>query len=229
MTMKPRILIIEDAAEIRAFLEAALADDYSVKTAATGKDGLKLASRQPPDLVILDLGLPDMDGKEIIATIRQQNSLPIIVLSARNREGEKVTALELGADDYLTKPFGTKELLARIKVALRHHSRREANSEQIYQQAGLSVDVNLRRVIMDENLLSLTPTEYALIAALVRKAGQIVTQSELLHTVWGKSGDNNGHYLRIYIQHLRNKLKDDPLAPRFIFTEPGIGYRLLGD
>jgi two-component system KDP operon response regulator KdpE len=229
MTTLPRILIIEDALEIRNFLEAALSHAYQIKTAATAKDGLKLSSRQPPDAIILDLGLPDMDGKEFIAEIRKQSQLPIIVLSARHRESEKVAALEMGADDYLTKPFGTEELLARIKVALRRRSRHEVTDAEIYDIGGLRVNLILRQVQLDGSAIQLTPTEYSLLACLVRKAGQIVTQSELLREVWGNSGNNNSHYLRIYVQHLRNKLKDNPLKPKFILTDPGVGYRLVGE
>ena len=224
MITLPRILLIEDEPEIRTFLETVLADNYQIKTSANGKDGLKQLTRQLPDLVLLDLGLPDMDGKDIIAEIRALSQLPIIILSARHAETEKVLALEAGADDYLTKPFGAAELLVRIKVALRHVNR-IANDDVIYQHNDLSVDLNQRRVLLSGQVVALTPTEYALLVCLVRKAGQIITQSELLKTVWGKSGTQNSHYLRIYVQHLRQKLHDDPLAPLYIFTEPGIGYR----
>jgi len=172
MPAKSHIVIIEDEPEISRFLEASLVKQgYGVKTAADGKTGLKISSAHPPDLIILDLGLPDMDGKDVIKALREWNNVPIIILSARDQEAEKVAALELGADDYLTKPFGTSELLAR-------------------------------------------------------KSGQVVTQAELLRAVWGKHSEERDHYLRIYVQRLRQKIGDDPLHPQFIFTEPGVGYRL---
>lgn len=228
-TSLPRLFVIEDEPEIRNLLETALASDYHVKSAANAKDGLKLLSRHPPDVVLLDLGLPDMDGKAVIAEIRAFSSLPIIILSARSAESEKVSALEAGADDYITKPFGLTELRARIKVALRHANRTGTVDDAVYKSQDLKVDLTARRVTREGHAIALTPTEYALLACLVRKAGHIVTQSELLHDVWGKGGAENKHYLRIYIQHLRKKLGDDPISPRYIFTDPGIGYRLISN
>ncbi len=220
-------MLVEDEPEISRFLEAALeARNYGVSVADNGKLALKIIAAQPPDLLILDLGLPDMDGKAIIKSLREWSRLPIIILSARDQEDEKVAALEMGADDYLTKPFGTAELMARIAVALRHASRREAAAELTYSFGNLVVDLVKRTVMKKGEEIHLTPTEYALLAALVRKAGQVVTQAELLQEVWGRDSLEHDHYLRIYIQKLRQKLGDNPLNPDLIFTEPGIGYRL---
>ena len=228
MGVKPRIVIIEDEPEISRFLEASLIKQgYGVKTASNGKNGLKILSVHPPDLIILDLGLADMDGKAVIKSVREWSSIPIIILSARDQDVEKVAALELGADDYLTKPFSTPELLARIKVALRHAVRKENVEEQIYSFKALKIDLLKRQVLLKGKEVSLTPTEYDLLAALARKEGQTVTQIDLLHTVWGKDSEEQDHYLRIYIQRLRQKIGDDPLHPQYIFTEPGIGYRLV--
>lgn len=220
-------MIVEDEREISRFLEAALiAQDYNVDTVSSGRDALKLSAAQPPDTVILDLGLPDIDGKEVIRKLREWSRVPIIVLSARDQEQEKVEALELGADDYLTKPFGTQELLARIKVALRHASRREQPAEQTYTYKELTIDLARRKTLMRGAEIHFTPTEYDLLSLLARKSGQVVTHAEMLREVWGRNAEENDHYLRIYIQRLRQKLSDDPLQPEYIFTEPGIGYRL---
>jgi two-component system KDP operon response regulator KdpE len=228
MPAKPHIVIIEDEPEISRFLEASLEKQgYGVKTAADAKTGIKISSAHPPDLIILDLGLPDMDGKAVIKTLREWTNIPIIILSARDQEAEKVAALELGADDYLTKPFSTPELLARIKVALRHAVRKENTEEQIYSYHALKVDLLRRRVSLKDKEVSLTPTEYDLLAALAHKSGQVVTQAELLRAVWGKHSEERDHYLRIYVQRLRQKIGDDPLHPQYIFTEPGVGYRLI--
>ncbi|MDF3024375.1 MAG: DNA-binding response regulator [Alphaproteobacteria bacterium] len=227
MTTKPQIMVVEDEPEISRFLESALeARGYGVTLADNGRLALKISAAQPPDLLILDLGLPDMDGKDIIKSLREWSRLPIIVLSARDQEDEKVAALEIGADDYLTKPFGTAELMARITVALRHAIRREAPAEMTYSFGDIVVDLAKRHVMLKGEEVHFTPTEYSLLAALVRKAGQVVTQAELLQEVWGRDSLDHDHYLRIYVQKLRQKLGDNPLKPRFIYTEPGIGYRL---
>ncbi len=227
MVNKARIVIVEDEREISRFLEAALeAQAYNVETVSSGREALKLTSAQPPDVIILDLGLPDTDGKEVIRKLREWSRVPIIVLSARDQEQEKVEALELGADDYLTKPFGTHELLARINVALRHATRREQPAEMTYSYKELAIDLARRKTILRGSEIHLTPTEYDLISLLARKSGQVVTHGELLKEVWGRNAEQNDHYLRIYIQRLRQKISDDPLRPEYIFTEPGIGYRL---
>lgn len=228
MPDKPYVLIVEDESEIGRFLEASLsALEYKVGLATTGAAALKFCAAHPPDVLVLDLGLPDMDGKDIIRKLRDWSRLPVIVLSARDQEAEKVEALESGADDYLTKPFGIQELAARIKVALRHHSRREKMTEMTYQYKDLTIDLARRKASLKGAEIHLTPTEYDLLSLLARKAGQVVTHSEMLRDVWGRNSAENDHYLRIYIQRLRQKLNDNPLNPAYIFTEPGIGYRLV--
>lgn len=227
MAAKIHVVVVEDEPEIARFLGTALAaQDYAVKTASNAALALKICSSHPPDLIILDLGLPDMDGKAVIKSLREWSKVPIIILSARDQEAEKVLALEMGADDYLTKPFGTAELLARIKVALRHSIRPAEKEENIYAKDDLKIDLAKRLVLIKGAEIHLTPIEYDLLSALARKAGQVVTQTELLREVWGKHSEDHDHYLRIYIQRLRQKIGDDPLRPKYIFTEPGVGYRL---
>ena len=226
-THKARLLIIDDEPQIRRFLRSTLeSQDYDISEAATAAEGEKLLGVHPPDLLILDLGLPDKDGIDILKALRSWNSLPVIVLSARGFEQAKVDALEAGADDYLTKPFGAAELLARIKVALRHAWQiKDAPTDQ-FQSNGLRVDREKRIVTVDGQEVRLTPTEYKLLSTLVQQAGKVVTHGQLLREVWGKRSSEQGHYLRIYMQHLRHKLGDDALNPRFIMTETGVGYRL---
>ena len=223
----PHILIIDDEPQIRRFLRTTLVGhDYDVTEASTASDGEKFLGLHPPDLLILDLGLPDKDGLDVLKDLRAWNSLPVIVLSARGFEQAKVDALEAGADDYLTKPFGAAELLARIKVALRHARQSNAAPSNEFKSNGLKVDAEKRVVSVDGNEVRLTPTEYKLLSALIQSAGKVVTHGQLLRAVWGKRSDEQGHYLRVYMQHLRQKLGDDALNPRFIVTETGIGYRL---
>jgi two-component system KDP operon response regulator KdpE len=220
------VLIIEDEADIRKYLRLTLAaQGYGVTEASTARDGLAVLAARRPDVVLLDLGLPDMDGQDVIRHVREWSEVPIVVLSARERESDKVEALESGADDYLTKPFAPGELLARIRVALRHGARRGEKSA-VFESDGLKVDLAARVVTLDGNEIHLTPIEYKLLATLVAHAGKVLTHSHLLKEVWGKHATENTHYLRIHTQHLREKLGDDPLSPRFIITEPGIGYRL---
>ncbi|MBI1215783.1 MAG: response regulator [Alphaproteobacteria bacterium] len=230
MTLQRQVLIVEDEPDIAQFISAALENNgYVSRIVGTGVDCLRICSGKLPDIVILDLGLPDMDGQEIIRAIRAWSKVPIIVLSARDQEEQKVLALERGADDYLTKPFGMKEFLARVRVVLRHVNRRETLQEAAYCSRDLIVDLARRKVSVGGNETRLTPTEYNLLAVLVAKAGQIVTHAELLREVWGRGSEEHSHYLRIYIQRLRQKLGDDPLYPRHIFTEPGIGYRISAE
>lgn len=228
MTAKVHIVVVEDEPEIARFLKTSLtAQGYAVKVADTAGAALKICGLHPPNLIILDLGLPDMDGKSVISSLREWTRVPIIILSARDQEAEKVLSLELGADDYLTKPFGTAELFARIKVALRHVSRQESPPDkQEYHAGDLRIDFGKRLISVAGREVKLTPTEYDMLIALAKKAGQVVTQIELLRTVWGKNSEDHDHYLRIYIQRLRQKIGDDPLHPKYIFTEPGVGYRL---
>lgn len=225
---KPHILIVDDEPQILKFLRATLTShDYQISEATTAKDALKTLTLRPPNLMLLDLGLPDRDGLDVIQELRGWSQLPVIVLSARGRESDKVTALELGADDYLTKPFGAAELLARINVALRH-ARVVISPEQesIFQIPGLMLDFAKRQVLVDGKETHLTPTEYKLLCTMIQHAGKVVTHGQLLREVWGKRATEQGHYLRIYMQHLRQKLGDDALNPRFLLTETGIGYRL---
>jgi two-component system KDP operon response regulator KdpE len=227
MNVKAHILIVDDEPQIRKFLRTTLTShDYQITEAERISEALKALTLHPPDLMLLDLGLPDGDGLNVIKELRGWSQLPVIVLSARGQEQDKVTALELGADDYLTKPFGAAELLARIGVALRHVRRNGNRQEQIFSSQGLVVDIVKRLVSVDDQEIKLTPTEYKLLCAMVKHAGKVVTHGQLLREVWGKHSSEQGHYLRIYMQHLRQKLGDDALNPRFLITETGVGYRL---
>lgn len=227
MSVMTTALLIEDEGEIRRYLRATLeAQDYDVLEAATAREGLQKLTLNRPDVVILDLGLPDQDGQDFIRSVREWSQTPILVLSAREQEADKIEALESGADDYLTKPFAPGELLARIKVALRHAgSRTVADVLQTFEHDGLKVDTGARRVWLDDEDVHLTPIEYKLLAILIQNAGKVLTHAQLLKAVWNRQAKDQNHYLRIHTQHLREKLKDDPLKPRFILTEPGIGYR----
>lgn len=221
-----RILIIEDDAPIRKFLRAALVDaEYSLDEAETGAQGLRLAVSNPPDAVILDLGLPDLDGLEVLKRLRDWYTSPIIVLSARGQEKDKVLALDSGADDYLTKPFGIGELLARIRVALRHATRQNSATGSVHEQGDLRVDFEARRVFRAGNEIHLTPTEYRLLTTLIKHAGKVLTHRFLLKEVWGPGNVYETHYLRVFMANLRRKLEDDSARPVFLLTEPGVGYR----
>ena len=227
MTEPVRILSIEDEADIRKFLRSTLgANAMTVIEAPTGKEGLRRVTTDNPDIILLDLGLPDMDGMDIIRRIREWTRTPIIVLSARGQERDKIEALDLGADDYLTKPFAAGELIARIRVALRHAHRPTGDQPFVYDYDNLVIDTASRRVRLDGEDVHLTPIEYKLLIVLARNAGKVLTHSFLLNAVRGRHVPDNQTYLRIHTQHLREKLKDDALNPRFIVTEPGIGYRL---
>jgi two-component system KDP operon response regulator KdpE len=228
-----RILIVEDDGPIRRFLQAALTNaGYEVTEAETGRMGLTHMLARMPDLVVLDLGLPDMDGMEIISQVREWSQVPIIVLSARGREGDKVEALNAGADDYLTKPFGVPELLARIRVALRHAAALKAGGPEEasrFQTGDLVVDLAGRRVFVREVEVHLTPLEYRLLTTLVRNAGKVLTHRYLLREVWGPGYQDQTHYPRMFVASLRRKLEDDPAEPRYVLTEQGVGYRLVED
>ncbi len=227
MSEKILVLSIEDENDIRKFLHATLgANNMAVIEAETGKTGLQKATSQSPDVILLDLGLPDMDGMEIIRQIRAFSRTPIIILSARGQERDKIEALELGADDYLTKPFAAGELIARIRVALRHARRPQGDAPFVYDYDSLTIDTAARRVRLDGEDIHLTPIEYKLLSVLARNSGKVLTHGALLNEVWGRHSTDNQTYLRIHTQHLREKLRDDALNPRFIVTEPGIGYRL---
>ena len=229
--MSAVIIIIEDEAQIRRFLRTSLASEgYHVIEAETGKQGLVEAAMRKPDLIILDLGLPDMDGIEVVRELRAWSSVPVVILSARSQEGDKISALDAGADDYLVKPFGVGELLARIRVALRHViSNANGEEEGIFSVKELKVDMIHRKITISGAEVHLTPIEYRLLTVLVKHAGKVLTHRLLLKEVWGPNYVERAHYLRIYMGTLRHKLEQDPARPRFLLTEVGVGYRLAVD
>ncbi|CAN7197237.1 winged helix-turn-helix domain-containing protein [Phenylobacterium sp. LjRoot225] len=225
---KPRILVIDDEPQIHRFLGPALdAAGYEPVRADTAADGLKEIARKPPDAVVLDLGLPDLDGKETLIKARAFYDGPILILSARDRETEKIDALDLGADDYVEKPFGVGELLARLRVALRHRLR-DQGAEPIVSVGDLTIDLVKRLVTRAGEALRLSPREYDLLAQLVQGAGKVVTHRQLLTAVWGPAHEADVQYLRVFVGQLRQKIEPDPATPRLIVTEPGVGYRWLG-
>lgn len=222
-----RILVVDDEPQIQRFLKPALtAAGYDVIEAGTGAEALKAVVTQAPDLVILDLGLPDMDGKEVIANLRGWSDLPVIILSARDRETEKIAALDLGADDYVEKPFGIGELTARIRTALRHRNKADAIPTLI-ETDGLTIDPVHRLVSRAGESLHLTPKEYDLLLLLARHAGRVVTHRTLLTSVWGPAHADDLQYLRVFIGQLRQKIEKNPTDPRIVRTEPGVGYRMV--
>ncbi|WP_339490094.1 response regulator [Pseudomonas sp. EL_65y_Pfl2_R95] len=224
---QPTVLVIDDEAQIRKFLRISLvAKGYRVIESADGGDGLAQAALGKPDMVVLDLGLPDMDGQQVLRELRDWSQVPVLVLSVRSGEGDKVTALDAGANDYMTKPFGIQEFLARVRVLLRQAGSGE-QTQAVIRCGPLSVDFAYRRVTLNALEVALTRKEYAVLAILARHLGRVVTQQHLLKDVWGASHTDDSHYLRVVIGHLRQKLGDDPTAPRFIITEAGVGYRLL--
>jgi two-component system KDP operon response regulator KdpE len=221
---------VEDELPIRRFLRASLAgENYRLAEAETGQQALRLAAQQPPDLVILDLGLPDMDGQEVLKQLREWLKAPIIILSARDQEKQKVTALDSGADDYLTKPFSTAELLARIRVALRHAALALAEEAPVFARGNLRVDLANRRVFVRDKEIHLTPLEYKLLTTLIKQAGKVLTHRYLLKEVWGPHHTQETHYLRVFMASLRRKIEADASQPEFLLTEPGVGYRLAGE
>jgi two-component system KDP operon response regulator KdpE len=219
-----RVLVVDDEAPIRRYLRAALgAQGLTVFESATGQEAVQAVLSHRPDIIILDLGLPDMDGIEVTRRLREWSQTPIIILSVREAEQDKIAALDAGADDYLTKPFGTGELLARMRVALRKQT---TNAEEpVFESNGLTVDFSRRLVKVNENEIQLTPTEYDLLKILVTHAGKVITHRQLLKQVWGE-GYNDMHILRVNISNLRGKIEPDPSRPTYIHTEPGVGYRL---
>jgi two-component system KDP operon response regulator KdpE len=227
----PLVLVVEDEPQLMRFLRATLtAHGYRAVEAATGAQALVEASTRGPDLVLLDLGLPDIGGIEITRRLREWSAVPILVISARGQERDKVEALDAGADDYLTKPFGTSELLARMRVALRHAGRVAGDDgESVFEAGELRVDVGKRLVYRRGEEVRLTRTEYRLLVALVQHAGKVMTHRQLLKQVWGPGSANETHYLRVYMAQLRHKLEDDPARPRHLLTETGVGYRLRVD
>jgi two-component system KDP operon response regulator KdpE len=225
MTM--RVLLVEDDAELRRTLRDALAlEGYEMLTAASLSEGLALAANSTLDLVVLDLVLPDGDGESLLAALRRRQSLPVLVISARQAEGQKIRLLDAGADDYLVKPFGVGELLARLRVALRHRGTRVSAALTAYRRGAVQIDLATQRVRRDGEPVHLTPTEFKLLARLVRSAGQVVTHRQLLNDVWGAEFVEHTQYLRLYMGQLRAKLEADPAEPRLLLTDPGVGYRL---
>ena len=225
----PRVLVIDDEPEIQRAVRGRLeGESFTVEGAFTGAEGMGLVASWHPDVVILDLSLPDIDGIEVTRQLRTWSQVPIIVLSVRGGDVDKVTALEAGADDYLTKPFSGRELVARIRVALRHAAPPAATSsgESLFQTEGLAVDFSRRRVTVDGREVHLTPTEYDVLKYLARNAGKVITRRNLLQGVWGPQYTTEDHYLHVFIGQLRRKLEPNPSRPRYLLTEPGIGYRL---
>jgi len=223
----PLILLIEDEPQMRRFLRVALeGSGYRYLEAATGQEGLALAVQHRPEAILLDLGLPDMDGLDLMTRLREWSRTPVIVISARGQETDKVGALDAGADDYLTKPFGTRELLARIRVALRHADP-EAAEEPVFVLGRWRVDLAKRQVLVEGREVHLTPLEYNLFTTLIHHAGKVVTHRQLLKEVWGGAAGAQPLYLRVYMTQLRHKLEEEPSRPKYLQTEPGVGYRLF--
>jgi len=221
-------VLVEDDPQIRHFLRKALPNHgYRLFEAASGREGLREAETRMPDIIILDLGLPDLDGLEVIQRLREWTTMPIVVLSARGQERDKVAALDAGADDYLSKPFGIAELLARLRVALRHAARTAEERDDLPVTVGnLHIDLVHRRVVVSDREIHLTPIEYRLLATLAKHAGKILTQRQLLTEVWGPPYADQAHYLRVYMAQLRRKVEADPTRPKYLLTEAGVGYRL---
>lgn len=233
MVQKLSVLVIEDEKSICDFIAKTLnASDYKAVTAGSGKEGLAILTSALPDLVLLDLGLPDMDGIDIIKQTREWSSLPIIVISARVQEREKVAALDAGADDYITKPFGTDELLARIRTAIRHSNKivdDKVNSTRPYSARGLVVDFGKRLVTVERKEIHLTRVEYKIVSMLAQNSGKVITHSSLIEQVWGPYADDNNRILRVNMANIRRKIEKNPGEPEYIFTELGIGYRMIED
>lgn len=233
MTHKLSILLVEDEKNICDFITTALsAHDYRLTTAHTGQEALPIITSQCPDLILLDLGLPDMDGMEIIRQVRTWASIPIIVISARTQEQEKVRALDLGADDYLTKPIGISELLARIRTALRHSNRLNTDSplyKRPFHAKGLTIDFEKHQVLLDDKEIHLTQIEFKIISLLAKNSGRVMTYDSIISNIWGPYADDDNSILRVNMAHIRRKLERNPAEPQYIFTEIGIGYRMVED
>jgi two-component system KDP operon response regulator KdpE len=229
VSTEPIVLIVDDEIPIRRFLRVSLTGEgYRVVEAGTAREALDQIAAQRPDVVVLDLGLPDRDGVPLIREIREWSSVPIVVLSVRDRESDKVSALETGADDYLTKPFSVGELLARLRVALRHAAVAGGTADEpVFATGELRVDLARRQVFVAEREVRLTPIEYKLLALMVKNAGKVLTHRQLLRQVWGPEYGDENHYVRVYVAQLRRKLEADPARPRYLRTEPGVGYRLV--
>ena len=226
MTKPVKVLIIEDDAQMLRFLQVLLeGHGYDIHCCATAKDGLLKVAELTPDIILLDLGLPDMDGLNLVTDIRGWSGIPIIVISARDQENDKVKALDNGADDYLTKPFGSSELLARIRVALRHRNSQEGSMPARLEAPGLTMDFSQRLVWHNNELVHLTPTEYNILTLLARNAGKVLTYRQILKEIWGAEHIEQNHYVRVHMAQLRHKLEDNPAQPRYLLTEVGVGYR----
>ena len=227
----PLVLLVEDDPAIRRFLRAVLpAKGYRLIEAITAAEALDKAARERPDLVVLDLGLPDRDGLEVLRELREWSAVPVVVLSARQQERDKVSALDLGADDYVSKPFGTEELVARLRVALRHAERvATGHDEPVFTAGDLRVDLAGRTVSVSGREVHLTPLEWKVLALLVKHSGKVVTHRQILREVWGPDYGEEAHYLRVYVAQLRRKVEVEPARPRHLRTEPGVGYRLVGE
>ncbi|MFN3622551.1 MAG: response regulator [Hyphomicrobium sp.] len=226
MTTRIKVMVVDDEPAILRFLKPALeANGYDVSAAASVEDATRRIAREPPDIVVLDLGLPDGDGKDVIRRVRQWSNVPIVVLSARDREAEKIEALDIGADDFINKPFGVGELMARLRAALRHRTQLQPESA-IMRIGELELDTDRRRVTRKGAEIKLTPREFDLLALLARHAGKVMTHKQLLTAVWGPAHAQDTQYLRVYIGQLRQKIEDDPEEPAIVLTELGIGYRL---
>ena len=220
-----RVLVVDDEVSIRRYLRAALsAQGFTIYEAANGQEAMNAVVIQHPDIMILDLGLPDFDGIEVTRRLREWSEIPIIVLSVREAEQDKIAALDAGADDYLTKPFGTGELMARMRVVMRRLTGKP--DEPVLQVDDLKMDLSRRVVTVKENLISLTPTEYEILRLLLQNAGKVITHRQLLRQVWGTAYESEMHMLRVNISNLRRKIESDPSRPHYLLTEPGVGYRL---
>jgi two-component system KDP operon response regulator KdpE len=227
MNTEKTLLVIEDEPAILTFLKSSLEKvGWQVIDARTGRLGLDLAASRKPDVILLDLGLPDQDGLDVLKALRQWTSVPVIIVSARGQEHDKIKGLDAGADDYLTKPFGVPELMARLRVALRHADQKPEDAPPLYDHAGLKVDLVARKVWLKKKELHLSPLQYDLLAVLVRNAGRVVSQKQLIKQVWGQSRDVTPELVRITVHQLRHKIEPDPVRPRCLKTEPGVGYRL---
>jgi two-component system KDP operon response regulator KdpE len=219
-----RVLVVDDERSIRRFLKASLGSQFVILEATNGEEALTAVATEHPDIIILDLGLPDMDGVEVTRRLREWTQIPIIIVSVREQEKDKIAALDAGADDFLTKPFGVGELMARLRVALRRSTL--VDMEPVFTTGNLVVDLNQREVRVNEQILALTPTEYDLLRTLVKHAGKVLTHDQLLRAVWGTAYESETHMLQVNISNLRRKIETDPARPIYIVTEPGVGYRL---